>query len=137
VLALAVAPLTISPNCSLRFPVVSIAPTTLTFAPQVVNPASPAGAPQTATLKNIGKGALRISSIVSSGDFSESDNCPISPTTLPSGATCTLQITFSPNVIGNISGGVTVTGGFGSPHVLALSGVGLPPVGFSPASLDF
>jgi Divergent InlB B-repeat domain/Abnormal spindle-like microcephaly-assoc'd, ASPM-SPD-2-Hydin len=138
VLALAVGPLAISPTCSFKFPNVQLSPASVTFAPQVVNPASPAGPSQTVTVRNSGTAALSLTAFVSSGDFSQTNDCPVPPAKLAAGGTCTMQVTFSPNVVGEIKGAVTITDtGIGTPHVLALSGTGLPPVGFSPASLDF
>lgn len=137
-LALAVGPLAISPTCSFKFPNVTLSPSSVTFAPQVVNPASPASAPQAVTVRNSGSASLSMKGFATSGDFSQTNDCPVPPSTLTAGSSCTMQVRFSPNVVGEISGAVTITDtGFGTPHVLALSGTGLPPVGFSSANLDF
>jgi hypothetical protein len=137
VLALAVSPLAISPGCP-TFPRANLSPSSVNFSPQVVRAGSPASAPQTVTLTSSGSAALKITKIESSGDFSQTNDCPMDPNTIAPNATCTIQVTFAPNVIGNISGAVTITdNGIGNPHVLPLSGTGLPPVGFLPTSVDF
>jgi hypothetical protein len=60
-------------------------------------PAGTASAPQTVTLTNSGTAPLTISSIATTNpDFSESDNCPISPGTLPPTQQCTLTLTATP-----------------------------------------
>jgi hypothetical protein len=139
VLALAVAPLTISSHCNpVKFPVVQLSPSAITFAPQLVNPGGSASAPQAVTLTNTGTADLMITSVESSGDFSQTNDCPLDPNLIATKATCTIQVTFAPNVIGNITGAVTIVDNARTnPQVLMLSGTGLPPVGFSPASLDF
>ena len=137
-LALAVGPLAISPTCTFHFPNLTLSPGSVAFAPQLVNPASPSSAAQTVTVHNSGSAALTISGFTTSGDFAQTNDCPAPPATLAAGASCTMHVTFSPNVIGDVSGAVTITdNGIGQPHVLALTGTGLPPVGFSPENLDF
>jgi hypothetical protein len=87
------------------------------------------------TLTAGGNKALTISAIDASGGFSETNNCPSS---LSPGQTCDIQVSFLPNSIGVILGAITLSSNAsGGPHVVSLSGTGLPPVGFSPASLNF
>jgi hypothetical protein len=136
-LSLGLALLTIDPACPVPISVatVSFSPASLSFSPQVVSPGAAPSAPQTVTLTSTGKLALTISAIDASGQFSQTNDCPAS---LATGGTCTIQVSFSPNSIGTIMGAITLSSNaIGSPHVVSLMGVGLPPVGFSPASLDF
>ena len=115
-----------------KFPAYTFTPNTLTFAPQVVNPAGGASAPQSVILKSTGSKALTISSITVTTGYAQTDDCPA---TLAIGSTCTIQVTFAPNAIGAINGIVSVNGQ--DDRGLTLSGAGIPPIGFSPASLDF
>ena len=109
----------------------SFSPSSLTFTPQLVNPNGPASAAQTITLTARGESSqLTISSITATADYSQTNDCPAS---LATGSSCTIQVTFTPNAIGVIQGSVIVNEASG----VNLSGTGIPPVGFSPASLDF
>src|SRR5215467_9139628 len=113
----------------------SFSPNFLIFSPQVVSPSASAGAAQTVTLTAGGNATLTINAIDASGGFSETNNCPSS---LSSGQTCDIQVSFLPNSIGVITGAITLTSNAsGGPHIVSLSGTGLPPVGFSPATLTF
>jgi Beta-propeller repeat len=106
--------------------VISLSPTSLTFAPQTVKTSSP---PQTITLTNVSVSAVTINKISVTGlratSFSQTNNCPISPATLAGGANCTINVIFTPQLKGALSANVTVadTGG-GSPQVVPLSGTG-------------
>jgi uncharacterized repeat protein (TIGR01451 family) len=95
-------------------------------------------APLTVTLTNSGGVALAISSITISGDFAQTNNCGAS---LGAGASCTISVTFTPSATGIRNGTITITSSAqGSPHLVALFGVGLgsaPVLTFSPASLSF
>jgi ASPM-SPD-2-Hydin domain-containing protein/HYDIN/CFA65/VesB family protein len=119
-------------------PTVSFNPTSLTFSNQVLSTPSAA---QTVMLTNNGTAALAITGIVPGGDFSETDNCPKSPTTLAVSATCTINVTFTPTATGSRSGSITVTdNAIGSPQSVTLTGTGVvpPPVAsLSSASLTF
>lgn len=124
-------------------PVVSFGGTiTLTYSGQPVGTTSAA---QTATLTNTGNAALAITSIaitgVNSGDFAQTNTCPVSPTTLAAGANCTISVTFDPTATGarNASLGVSDDAS-GSPQSISLTGTGTPAapvVGLSASSLTF
>ena len=132
-LAITLAVLSNLASCS--FPGVSFSVSSLTFAPQVVSPGASPSPAQTVTLTSSGGKNLTISSISASGDFSQTNDCPGS---LAPNATCTIQVTFSPNAIGAISGAITLSSNATSgAEFVSLSGTGLAPVGFSRASLDF
>jgi len=116
-------------------PAVTLAPTSLTFPDTRVGITS---ASQTVTLTNSGSATLIINSIVMTGDFAKSDHCGSS---LAVGASCTVDITFTPTTTGNRYGSMTVNdNAAGSPQTVALAGNGLPvpaTVILSPTSLTF
>jgi Abnormal spindle-like microcephaly-assoc'd, ASPM-SPD-2-Hydin len=60
---------------------------------------------KTFTLTNSGTAALNINSIVASGDFSQTNDCPIALSTT---AVCTVSVTFSPSYTGKRTGYVTI-----------------------------
>lgn len=65
---------------------------------------------------------LGATSISTSGDFSETDDC-IASFPLPAGGTCTISVTFSPTVAGNRTGSLTVANNFTmAPAVIPLAG---------------
>ena len=109
-----------------------ISPSSLNFGSIAAGTTS---ASQAITLSNGGSGALSITSIVASGDFSQTNNCGGS---LAGGGSCTVNVTFSPRVSGAVSGAVTFTDGVTtSPQLVTLSGSGVLPVTFKPAKLSF
>jgi hypothetical protein len=92
------------------------------------------------TLANIGQTAMAISGITitgkNSGDFAQTNDCG---TSLASGASCTVSITFAPTGGGLRSGLVKISDdAVGSPQVITVRGTGLvPTVSLSPQSLTF
>jgi hypothetical protein len=114
-------------------PVFALNPSSLTFAPQAVGTTSTV---QKGQLSNDGTKSLDITTIVASGDFAQTNDCPAS--ILPAGF-CTLSVTFTPTAAGIRTGAVTITdNAAGSPHTLPLTGTGgLPVVSLTPASLTF
>jgi outer membrane protein assembly factor BamB len=67
---------------------------------------------------------LQITGIAVSGDFSQTNNCPMS---LSPGTSCIINVTFQPSTSGSRTGTLTVTdNAAGSPHVIPLSGTGAP-----------
>jgi hypothetical protein len=114
-------------------PVLTLTPSSLTFGPQAVGATS---AVEKARLSNAGTKSLDITSIVPSGDFAQTNDCPAS--ILPAGF-CTLSVTFTPTATGIRTGAVTITdNAAGSPHQLSLTGTGgIPTVSLTPASLTF
>ena len=81
------------------------------------------GTPQSITATNDGTVPLTFSSIVASGDFSETDNCtkaPLQPTT-----NCVINVTYTPTTAGSSVGALTLTDNApGSPQVVLLTGTG-------------
>ncbi len=100
---------------------VTLSPAALDFGGVVVGSASQK---RTASLMNNQKNAsLAISTIVASGDFTQTNSCP---SQLGPGATCYINVIFKPTAMGARSGAVTITDNTPeSPHVLPLSGTGL------------
>ena len=107
----------------------------IAFANTVVD--TPSAVNKTVTLQNTGTGPLTIASIApsgaDSGDFSYASDasapCPISPNTLGTGNSCTLDITFTPQATGSRSAQITITdnsgGTTGSTQNVSVSGTGI------------
>jgi hypothetical protein len=118
-------------------PVVSLSPTSLSFGNHQVNTTSAA---RTVTLTNSGNAALAIHSIglsgPNSGDFHQQNTCPSSSSTLAAGASCTINVTFTPTAEGSRSASLAITdNASGSPQSVTLSGtgvLGMPPTGSDP-----
>lgn len=120
----------IGPNSA---PAVAVTPNLLQYPAQALSSTSPA---QNVLLRNMGSATLSISSIATSGDFAETDNCG---TSVPVASNCTFSIAFTPTAVGPRSGAVLIQDdAAGAPHVVTLSGVGTGPVALlTPASLTF
>lgn len=90
-------------------------------------------ATQSLTLTNSGTATLNIHSIVTTGDFADTNTCASS---LAPNAFCTVQITFKPTAAGTRTGFLTVVDDATSGEVvLALSGTGTAPtLTIAPAS---
>src|SRR5213082_1848319 len=95
------------------------------------------------TLSNPSGAALTITSIgfteTNPGDFGQTNNCPISPSTLAANATCTINVTFTPTTTGTRSATLTVTdNASNSPQTAGVSGTGAGLPGLSPSPVpDF
>jgi hypothetical protein len=101
-------------------PTVSLTPALMNFPGQTLGTAS---AGQTLTLTNTGGSELTVTGIAITGDFAQTNNCPLS---LPAGASCTLSVTFTPTVVGVRTGTVSTTGNaLNSPQSASFSGNGL------------
>jgi hypothetical protein len=115
-------------------PLVSLSETNLTFGPQNVGTTSPA---QAVTLTNTGSAPLEITGIAATGDFAQTNTCP---STLAAGASCTINVTFTPTAAGNRYGNVTIAdNAANSPQTIILGGTGLsvPAVSLSASTLSF
>jgi len=112
-------------------PIVKLSSLTLNFSNQVVGTTS---AGKTVTLKNNGTLPLNISSITANGNFTQTNTCGSS---VAVGASCTITIQFSPTVIGDRTGVVTIADNAGPPtQTIHLFGTGTD-VSFSTLSLTF
>ena len=117
-----------------------LSPTSLGFGSQNTGTTSAA---QTITLSNPGTAALTIGSIAITGggasSFSQTNTCG---TTLAASSSCSISLTFTPQVVGALTAAITVTDNVsGSPESAVLSGTGaVPPAPqavVTPASLVF
>jgi Bacterial Ig-like domain (group 3)/FG-GAP-like repeat/Abnormal spindle-like microcephaly-assoc'd, ASPM-SPD-2-Hydin/Protein of unknown function (DUF1573) len=114
-------------------PLVTLSPTSLTFASQNVGTVSP---PQTIILTNSGVSTLTINTIVASGDYAVTSTCT---TSLAAGKKCSITVTFAPSASGTRTGTVSVTDNApDSPQTVSLTGTGIAPVvTLSPTTLTF
>jgi hypothetical protein len=107
-------------------PVAGVSAPSLTFSNQNVGTTS---ASQPITLSNTGNAALTITSIATSANFAETDNCAGS---VAASSSCTLNVTFTPTATGPLAGTLTITdnsnGVTGSTQTVTLTGTGTGPV---------
>jgi hypothetical protein len=121
---------------------VTLAPSSITFPNQTVNTTSAA---QTISVTNGGPNPLTINSIAvtgaNMGDFAQTNNCPLSPTTIAVNGFCTINVTFTPLAANPRSAAVVITDdGNASPQSVGLSGTGAPvpsTVTLAPSSITF
>jgi hypothetical protein len=121
---------------------VALTPQELAFGP--VNLYTPShltslNVPATVTLMNPGTVPLQVTSITTSGDFSETDNC--GGTVPAGGGRCTINVTFTPTVLVAETEQLAINDNApGSPHLVTLTGTGIneyTTVLFTPPSLVF
>jgi len=118
-------------NVIRQVPLIGVAhvnPKTLNFGKVTVGDQS---APMQATLQNTGADDVSISSIVlSPGDFTQTNNCPAPPVTMPPSnatfpVTCTFTVYFTPTQKGTRTATITINdNSYGSPQVIKLTGIG-------------
>lgn len=97
---------------------ISYSPTSLTFPSTAVGTSSK---PKNITVTAEGI-PLILGSIVASGDFSATNNCPA---TLTAGTSCTVSVVFTPTASGTRTGTVTITDSDpNSPDTMKLTGTG-------------
>ncbi len=116
-------------------PGVRLSPATLSFPPTATGRSSPT---QTIAVSNSGSGQVTISTVATTGPFTETDNCSTAVLTGDSG--CTLQITFSPISAGAVTGSINLLGSVaGQQATASLAGVGLAPpaIVFTPSMASF
>ncbi len=113
---------------------VTATPTSLSFGSQAVGTPSMY---QKIIVKNTGSAYTSIGISVT-GNFGQLNNCGI---TLDAGASCTIDVTFSPAANGPLSGNISITDtAANSPQLVTLSGTGIGgtvTVTATPASLTF
>ena len=119
----------------------SLSPASLSFGNQAVDITS---APQTIAVTNTGPGAatvtsIQITDVLQDAEFSESDDCPRSPSTLAAGARCSIKVTFRPDVVGTRTGTLRVyDNSSNSPQIASLTGTGVnTSASLTPSSLTF
>ena len=108
-------------------PFVNLSPASLVFGPQGVQAPN---FPQTVTLTSTGELPLLITNIditgTNGGDFTQTNDCPISPNTLAPGDYCTITVVFAPTGPGTLNADVTLTDNApNSPQNVSLTGVGV------------
>jgi PKD repeat protein len=116
--------------------IATLAPLSLSFGNQ---PLGTTSAAVTLMLSDTGNLALTITSIVATGDYSETNNCGGS---VAAGSSCIIGVIFTPTLTGARPGAITITDNSdavtGSTQIVALSGTGTgPSVSLSPTSLTF
>jgi parallel beta-helix repeat protein len=100
-------------------PAATLGATSLAFAGQFTGTTSAA---QSVTLTSSGETALNITSISATGDFAQTNDCGAS---LAPTQTCTIQVTFTPTVLGGEAGSIAIVDNSTStPELVGLSGVG-------------
>jgi sugar lactone lactonase YvrE len=101
---------------------VSFTPKSVNFGDQTVGTTSQ---PQVVTLLNSGADDLSLTSISASGDFAQTNNCPIGSGILAPAQSCSISVTFTPTQKGKRSGSILVTdSGYKSPQSVSLTGTG-------------
>jgi trimeric autotransporter adhesin len=100
--------------------VVSLSNTQLVFGGQLINTSSLA---QTVVFTNSGSSAVNITSIVATPNFADTTNCSGS---IAAGASCSVNVSFTPTTAGPLSGTLTITDTAG-PQVITALGQGVRP----------
>jgi len=114
----------------------SVTPAAANFPDRQVGTTSP---PSVVTLTNLGTSPLHIWSSAVSGihavDFSRANSCPVPPATLAGGASCNLNVNFTPGALGAHTAPLSIShDAGGSPSTVTLSGTGTAPPGAPPSS---
>jgi hypothetical protein len=110
-------------------------PTNLSFASQEIGTSSSS---QTVTLTNTGGIGLTPTATSTSGDFSETDNCMNASVNI--GASCTIEVTFTPTESGARTGQLTIAANIaGGQMTVTLNGTGTNagPFTLTPLTLNF
>jgi len=104
----------------LNTPVISCYPSHVTFVDRPVGTSSP---PETVLLSNPGSMPLKIQSVATSGDFSQTNACG---STMAVGANCQINLTFTPNGSGVRTGTLIINDNLtSSPQFIVLTGKGI------------
>jgi len=99
--------------------VASLSASSLNFPSQTINATS---ATQSLTFTNAGSTSISLNAVVVTGNFAQSNNCGA---TLAAGASCTVNVTFTPTAVGVRTGTVSFTDNAPqSPQVVSLAGTG-------------
>ena len=69
--------------------------------------------PNQTSLTNTGSGPLAITKIDTTGDFAQTNNCPLSPATLAPNQVCTIVVKMTPTALGSRTGSLNVTSNSG------------------------
>ena len=100
-------------------PVLNAAPASLSFAG---TDAGSSSAAKTVTVTNSGTSPASVSGVAVTGDFSQTNNC----SSVATGSSCTVNVTFKPTASGTRTGTLTVTSNANnSPATVSLTGSGI------------
>ena len=114
---------------------VALLPISLLFANQNLNTTSGV---KTVSVTNNQTVPLNISGISSSGDFAQTSNCPLAPSSLAAKASCTVSVTFTPTATGKRTGTLTVSDDApNNPQTAPLAGSGVLAVTLVPTTISF
>ncbi|HUA16647.1 MAG TPA: choice-of-anchor D domain-containing protein [Verrucomicrobiae bacterium] len=116
---------------------ISLSGSPLSFGNQLVKTTSAA---KTVTVKNNGTTAVTMGAITSTNttDYTETNTCPASGSTLAGGASCTVTVKFNPQATGAKRGTIVVNDSDPStPQLIGLSGTGTSNVSLSPTTVTF
>jgi hypothetical protein len=116
---------------------VTATPASLSFGNQAIGLTS---ASKVVTIKNNQSVALTIASVTTNlADYSTTTTCPLNPSALSAGSTCTVSVFFTPAVTGTRTATLTIADDANtSPGpTVSLTGTGIVPVVASPATLSF
>jgi Abnormal spindle-like microcephaly-assoc'd, ASPM-SPD-2-Hydin/Beta-propeller repeat len=84
------------------------------------------------TVMNVGNAPLTVTSVTTSGEFAQTNNCN---TSVLQNEDCTIVLTFSPTAGGTQTGSLTITSNAtGSPQTVSLTGVGVAAFTVAPSS---
>jgi hypothetical protein len=114
---------------------ITISPTSVTFADQIVNTTSPV---TVITLTNTGSASLSVSNVTlggaNSADFGLTNTCGV----VSAGGSCQINVTFKPTTTGTRTASISITdNAAGSPQTVSLTGTGIAAtVTLAPASLN-
>ena len=120
-------------------PPVVLSPASLSFAAQLAGTTS---APKTITVTNQQLKALNNIAVTITGanpnDFSYQSTCPVSPSSLPAGKSCSVAVSFAPTASGTRDATLSISNDAStSPQTAALTGAATAPVTISPTSLSY
>ena len=114
---------------------ITLTPPTLPFGNQAVGTTSVA---QSVTIKNTGATSLALTFAVSGSYLKSNPGSGACGSSLAGMASCTIDVQFSPAVLGSIDGGLSVSySGTNSPQLVSLTGTGIGQVTLSPSSIAF
>jgi Beta-propeller repeat len=99
-------------------PKISVSPAVLNFDPAGVGNSSPS---LQVDVANLGTSSIPVSAVVASGDFAATSSCG---TEILPGSRCSISVGFKPQAVGNRTGNLSLTDGFGVQNV-ALAGIGV------------
>ncbi|MDX9767524.1 MAG: choice-of-anchor D domain-containing protein [Ectothiorhodospiraceae bacterium] len=107
-----------APDTPTPAPAIELDPATLDFGEQAVGVASAA---RTVTLRNTGNAVLTLQGVTLIGPYGASHDCG---SNLAAGASCDLQVRFTPTATGSQQGALVLASALGT-HVVVLNGSGI------------